>query len=108
MWRMRSSGAPGSRSMARARRRSGSLPMASLPAADRSAARYARAMTPVLDEGSPSFGLRVCVDVPELEAGIRFYRAAFGLRTGRRLESAWVELLGGPCPIDLIAQAPGT
>lgn len=53
-------------------------------------------------------GLRVCIDVEELGAGVAFYTRALGLRAGRRFGGDWVELLGGPCPIDLIAKAPGT
>ena len=53
-------------------------------------------------------GLRVCVDVEDLEAGVAFYARALGLRAGRRFGADWVELLGGPCPIDLVAKAPGT
>ncbi|MBF5046240.1 hypothetical protein FGE12_27740 [Aggregicoccus sp. 17bor-14] len=33
--------------------------------------------------------LRICIDVDELERGIAFYTAAFRLRVGRRLGSAW-------------------
>jgi len=52
--------------------------------------------------------LRICVDVPDLEKGIAFYTAAFGLNVGRRLGSDWVELLGGPAAIDLLANSEGT
>jgi catechol 2,3-dioxygenase-like lactoylglutathione lyase family enzyme len=53
-------------------------------------------------------GLRVCIDVPDLERGIAFYAGALGLRPGRRAGRAWVELLGGPCPVDLLAKDAGT
>jgi catechol 2,3-dioxygenase-like lactoylglutathione lyase family enzyme len=53
-------------------------------------------------------GLRVCIDVPDLERGIAFYAAALGLTPGRRLGAEWVELLGAPVPIDLLPRAPGT
>lgn len=52
--------------------------------------------------------LRICVDVSDLEAGIAFYRDAFGLTLGRRLGEKWAEMLGAPCPIDLLAEAAGT
>ena len=52
--------------------------------------------------------LRVCIDVGDLEAAIAFYRDAFGLRLGRRLGAKWAEMLGAPCPLDLLAEAPGT
>jgi predicted enzyme related to lactoylglutathione lyase len=48
--------------------------------------------------------LRIVVDVPELEAGIAFYTRGLELTVGRRKDSAWAELLGGPCPIDLVAK----
>lgn len=52
--------------------------------------------------------LRVCIDVPDLERGIAFYTAALGLAPGRRLGANWAELLGGPAPIDLLAEPPGS
>jgi len=52
--------------------------------------------------------LRVCVDVSDLEKGLAFYRDAFGLTPGRRLGRHWVEMLGAPVSIDLLAEAPGT
>ena len=52
--------------------------------------------------------LRICVDVPDLEAGIAFYRDAVGLAPGRRLGSKWAEMLGASCPIDLLAEEAGT
>ncbi len=53
-------------------------------------------------------GLRVCVDVDDLERGLAFYTRALGLEPGRRFRDDWVELLGGPCAIDLLAKAAGT
>ena len=53
-------------------------------------------------------GLRVCIDVPDLDRGIEFYAAALGLGPGRRAGREWVELLGGPCPIDLLVKTAGT
>jgi len=48
------------------------------------------------------------IDVPELEAGVRFYTAALGLRVGRRFGDAMVELLGAEVPIYLLAKAAGS
>jgi predicted enzyme related to lactoylglutathione lyase len=48
--------------------------------------------------------LRIVIDVPALEAGIAFYTQGLGLTVGRRREGVWVELLGGPAPIDLVAK----
>lgn len=53
-------------------------------------------------------GLRVCIDVDDLERGIAFYTAALGLTVARRLRSDWAELAGAPVPIDLLANAAGT
>jgi predicted enzyme related to lactoylglutathione lyase len=55
--------------------------------------------------------LLVNIDVDDLERGIAFYTAAFGLRIGRRFgadgaDSA--ELLGGSAPIYLLVNAAGT
>jgi len=47
------------------------------------------------------------IDVPDLEAGTRFYVEAFGLHVGRRFAEPWVELLGGPAPIYLLEKKPG-
>lgn len=52
--------------------------------------------------------LRICVDVPDLEAAIAFYRDAIGLTPGRRLGAKWAEMLGAPCAIDLLAEEAGT
>jgi predicted enzyme related to lactoylglutathione lyase len=53
-------------------------------------------------------GLRVCIDVDDLDAGVAFYTRALGLTAGRRLGDEWVELVGAPCVIDLLAKPPGT
>jgi predicted enzyme related to lactoylglutathione lyase len=42
------------------------------------------------------------------KAGLDFYTAALGLRTGRRKGDAWAEMLGVAVPVDLLANAPGT
>jgi lactoylglutathione lyase len=48
------------------------------------------------------------VDVDDVEKGVAFYVEVFGLRVGRRLGGAAVELLGGPAPIYVLPQAEGT
>src|SRR5690349_10145154 len=48
--------------------------------------------------------LRIVIDVPELEAGVAFYTHGLGLTVGRRYQNAWVELLGGQSPIDLVTK----
>jgi predicted enzyme related to lactoylglutathione lyase len=53
-------------------------------------------------------GLRVCIDVDDLDSGVAFYTRALGLTLGLREDGAWAELLGAPCPIDLLAKPPGT
>lgn len=51
----------------------------------------------------------VNIDVPDLEAGIAFYRDALGLKLGRRLFSGSVaEMLGALTPIYLLAKASGS
>jgi predicted enzyme related to lactoylglutathione lyase len=45
---------------------------------------------------------RMCLDVPDVERAIRFYTRVFGLTVGRRFDATFVELLGGPMPIDLL------
>lgn len=52
--------------------------------------------------------LRLCLDVPDLPRAIAFYTAALGFTVGRRLGDDWVELLGAPCPLDLIAAPAGS
>ncbi len=53
-------------------------------------------------------GLLVNIDVPDMEAGIAFYTAAFGLRVGRWFDDEFVELIGGPVPFYLIRNAGGS
>jgi predicted enzyme related to lactoylglutathione lyase len=53
-------------------------------------------------------GLRVSIDVDDLDRGVAFYTRALGLTPGRRSGDEWAELLGAPCPIDLLAKPPGT
>jgi catechol 2,3-dioxygenase-like lactoylglutathione lyase family enzyme len=48
------------------------------------------------------------IDVPDLEQGISFYTAAFGLRVSRRLGSGAAELLGAEAPIYLLENSAGT
>jgi catechol 2,3-dioxygenase-like lactoylglutathione lyase family enzyme len=50
----------------------------------------------------------VNIDVDDLEAAVRFYTAALGLRVGRRFGSAQVELLGSSAPIYLLTKPAGT
>jgi catechol 2,3-dioxygenase-like lactoylglutathione lyase family enzyme len=52
--------------------------------------------------------LRVCIDVADLDRAIEFYTRALGLEVGRRLDAAWVELVGGPVAIDLLAEPAGS
>jgi predicted enzyme related to lactoylglutathione lyase len=52
--------------------------------------------------------LLINLDVDDLEKAIRFYGSAFGLKTGRRFGADAVEMLGGPCSINLLARAAGT
>lgn len=58
----------------------------------------------------PHFGMAaiVNIDVPDLERGLAFYTAAFGLELSRRLGRGFVELLGAGVPIYLIEAKPGT
>ena len=48
------------------------------------------------------------IDVPDVETGVRFYTSAFGLKVGRRFGSDFVELLGWPATVYLLAKAEGT
>ena len=56
---------------------------------------------------SPVRGLYVCIDVDDVERGIEFYTRGLGLRLGRRFDENWVELEGGPVPIDLLGRPAG-
>lgn len=42
------------------------------------------------------------IDVPDIERGIAFYAAAFGLQLSRRLGTDFAELLGAQAPIYLL------
>ena len=53
-------------------------------------------------------GLRVCIDVDDVERAIAFYTRGLGLELGRRFDATWVELTGGPVPIDLLGRPAGT
>ncbi len=53
-------------------------------------------------------GVRVCIDVDDLDRAVAFYVRALGLAAGRRQGDEWVELLGAPVPLDLLAKPPGT
>lgn len=48
------------------------------------------------------------IDVPDVEAGLSFYTRAFGLTVGRRFGADFVELLGWPAPVYLLAKKAGT
>src|SRR5260370_40780768 len=48
------------------------------------------------------------VDVPDVETGVRFYTAAFGLEFGRRFGTDFVALFGWPAKVYLLAKAAGT
>jgi predicted enzyme related to lactoylglutathione lyase len=49
------------------------------------------------------------LDVPDLDAAVAFYTAAFDLRLSRRLFDGGVaELVGGPAPLYLIAATSGS
>lgn len=54
-------------------------------------------------------GLMINLDVPDLDAAVAFYTAAFDLRLSRRLFGGGVaELVGLPAPLYLLAKAPGS
>lgn len=48
------------------------------------------------------------IDVPDIESGLRFYTAAFGLTVGRRFDTDFAELLGGPVKFYLLAKPAGS
>jgi len=48
------------------------------------------------------------IDVPDVETGLRFYTTAFDLKVGRRFGAGFVELLGWPADVYLLAKAAGT
>lgn len=51
--------------------------------------------------------LMINIDVPDLDAAIRFYTEAFGLEVGRRFDG-FAELLGWPAPLYLLVKDAGT
>lgn len=53
-------------------------------------------------------GLLLNIDVPDIEAGERFYCDALGLRVGRRFGDDFVELLGAGAPLYLLLKKAGT
>ena len=57
---------------------------------------------------SASMDLLINIDVNDVERGIAFYGAAFGLTVGRRFGEDGVELLGAQAPIYLLRKAAGT
>ena len=54
----------------------------------------------------PSFILNI--DVPDVEAGIAFYTAAFDLKVGRGFDGRFVELIGAETRLYLLQKLPGT
>ena len=52
--------------------------------------------------------LLINIDVPDIDQGIAFYTAAFGLTVGRRFDDAFVELVGRSAPIYLLTKQAGT
>ena len=48
--------------------------------------------------------IRVCIDVKEMDAALRFYVEGLGLKIGRRFDEKWTELLGGSAAIDLLVK----
>jgi len=52
--------------------------------------------------------LIVNVDVDDLDAAVRFYTSALGLRVGRRFGGGGIELVGAEAPIYLLVAARGT
>ena len=52
--------------------------------------------------------LLVNIDVPDLDNATRFYTEAFGLRVGRRFDDNFIELVGLPSPIFLLAKKEGS
>lgn len=52
--------------------------------------------------------LFINIDVDDVDKGVRFYRAAFGLVVARQLGPGVVELAGAEVPIFLLAKAAGS
>src|SRR6187549_738369 len=48
--------------------------------------------------------LLINLDVDDIEAAVRFYTGALGLRVGRRFDAEFVELLGADAPIYLLSK----
>lgn len=48
--------------------------------------------------------IRICIDVNEMDAALRFYVEGLGLKPGRRFDLKWAELLGASAPIDLLVK----
>lgn len=48
------------------------------------------------------------IDVPDVDAGIAFYTAAFNLEVGRRFDRSFVELIGGETKIYLLEKQAGS
>ncbi|HUE89016.1 MAG TPA: VOC family protein [Vicinamibacterales bacterium] len=61
-----------------------------------------------MDAREITLDLRACIDVDDVERAIAFYTEALGLHVGRRFEETWVELLGGPIPLDLLGRPAGS
>jgi predicted enzyme related to lactoylglutathione lyase len=51
--------------------------------------------------------LMINIDVPDLDAAIRFYTTAFDLKVSRKFDG-FAELLGWPAPLYLLAKEAGT
>lgn len=54
----------------------------------------------------PSFILNI--DVPDIEAGVAFYTAAFDLEVGRRFDGGFVELTGAETKLYLLQKPAGS
>ena len=52
--------------------------------------------------------LRIRIDVDDMERAITFYTGGLGLRTGRRFQNSFTEILGASSPIDLLLNPAGT
>jgi len=61
-----------------------------------------------MTSGAVAVRTLINIDVPELEAGVRFYTGALELRVGRRFGETAVELLGAEVPIYLLAKSSGS
>ncbi|MBM3650016.1 MAG: VOC family protein [Alphaproteobacteria bacterium] len=48
------------------------------------------------------------IDVPDIEAAVRFYTSAFGLKVARRFGDDFVELTGWPATVYLLTKRAGT